>query len=156
MSVITFISKDAQEVKVENVNAVLMSETVKSMMDLDEPPYNISEDPIPLEAVNAKILEEVFNWCVYHDEHKEQQAEKEKYDEEFINRLDDDTLFELILAANYLDIKPLLDLICKTVANYIKQCKTPQEIRKRFNIKNDFTPEEEAEVRMENAWCEER
>lgn len=41
------------------------------------------------------------------------------------------------------------------VAEYIKQCKTPEEIRQRFNIPNDFTPEEEEEVRKENAWCEE-
>ena len=34
------------------------------------------------------------------------------------------------------------------VAEYIKQCKTPEEIRKRFNIKNDFTPEEEEEVQL--------
>lgn len=34
------------------------------------------------------------------------------------------------------------------VAEYIKQCKTPEEIRKRFNIKNDFTPEEEEEVHL--------
>ncbi|KAJ1491295.1 Skp1 family, dimerization domain-containing protein [Baffinella frigidus] len=63
-------------------------------------------------------------------------------------------LFNLILAANFLDIKDLLDLTCKTVAEYIKQCKTPEEIRQRFNIPNDFTPEEEEEVRKENAWCE--
>ena len=42
-----------------------------------------------------------------------------------------------------------------TVANMIKG-KTPEEIRVRFNIKNDFTPEEEEEVKRENAWCEER
>lgn len=29
-------------------------------------------------------------------------------------------LFDIILAANFLDIKPLLDLGCKTVANLIK------------------------------------
>lgn len=29
-----------------------------------------------------------------------------------------------------------------------------QEIRKQFNIVNDFTPEEEAQVREENRWCE--
>merc|ERR1712159_285790 len=34
----------------------------------------------------------------------------------------------------------------------LKHCNTPQEIRRRFNIKNDFTPEEEEEVRKENAW----
>merc|ERR1719198_1058687 len=29
-----------------------------------------------------------------------------------------------------------------------------EEIRKQFNIVNDFTPEEEAQVREENRWCE--
>ena len=33
---------------------------------------------------------------------------------------------------------------------------TPEEIRKHFNIKNDFTKEEEEQVRRENEWCEER
>jgi S-phase kinase-associated protein 1 len=30
------------------------------------------------------------------------------------------------------------------------------EIRRTFNIKNDFTPEEEEQVRKENEWCDER
>ena len=69
----------------------------------------------------------------------------------FIN----DTISEIIQAANYLDIKGLLDVTCKTVANMIKG-KTPEEIRKTFNIKNDFTPAEEEQVRKENEWCEEK
>ncbi|GAB2225216.1 hypothetical protein Droror1_Dr00006007 [Drosera rotundifolia] len=55
-------------------------------------------------------------------------------------------------AANYLNIKNLLDLTCQTVADMIKG-KTPEEIRKTFNIKNDFTPEEEEEVHRENQWA---
>nr|GEW71474.1 SKP1-like protein 1A [Tanacetum cinerariifolium] len=63
-----------------------------------------------------------------------------------------ETLFDLIEAANYLNVKSLLDLTCQTVAEMIKG-KTPEEIRKKFNIKNDYTREEEKEVRRENAWA---
>lgn len=75
-----------------------------------------------------------------------------EWDAEFVN-LDLDALFEVILAANYLDIKCLLDLACAKVASMIKG-RTPEEIRRRFNILNDFTPEDEAQVREENRWCE--
>lgn len=77
--------------------------------------------------------------------------EVKAWDLEFV-KVDQATLFDLILAANYLNIKGLLDLTCQTVANMIKG-KTPEEIRKTFNIKNDFTPEEEEEVRRENQWA---
>ena len=76
-----------------------------------------------------------------------------EWDANFVS-IDQEMLFELILAANYMDIKSLLDLICAKVASMIKG-KTPEEIRKTFNIVNDFTPEEEAQVREENKWCEE-
>jgi len=44
---------------------------------------------------------------------------------------------------------------CKTVANMIKG-KSVEEIRKTFNIVNDFTPEEEEQIRKENEWCEDK
>ena len=72
----------------------------------------------------------------------------------YVDGLDQEVLFDLILAANDWDIKPLLDLTCAKVASLIKG-KTPEEIRKTFNIINDFTPEEEAQIREENKWCEE-
>ena len=74
------------------------------------------------------------------------------YYSEFTN-VEQEILFELILAANYMNIKPLLDLTCATVASMIKG-KTPEEIRKIFNIVNDFTAEEEAQIREDNKWCE--
>jgi S-phase kinase-associated protein 1 len=74
------------------------------------------------------------------------------WDRKFVD-VDQASLFPIILAANKLDIKPLLDLACKAVADMIKG-KTPEEIRAHFDISNDFSPEEEEEVRRENAWCE--
>ncbi|KAK4065948.1 hypothetical protein Purlil1_13992 [Purpureocillium lilacinum] len=70
-------------------------------------------------------------------------------------QVDQEMLFEIILASNYVDIKPLLDVGCKTVANMIKG-KSPEGIRKTFNITHDFTPEEEEQVRQENEWAEDR
>ncbi|KAF5373726.1 hypothetical protein D9758_000721 [Tetrapyrgos nigripes] len=71
-----------------------------------------------------------------------------KWDQKFIT-VDQEMLFEIIFAANYLDIKSLLDVGCKTVPNMIKG-KTLEEIRKLFNIVHDFTPEEEAQIKKEN------
>jgi len=48
----------------------------------------------------------------------------------------------LLQAANYLDVKPLLDLLTTHVAHLIVEARTPEGIRKRFNIKNDLTPED--------------
>uniref|UniRef100_A0A5F9DTE3 S-phase kinase-associated protein 1 n=1 Tax=Oryctolagus cuniculus TaxID=9986 RepID=A0A5F9DTE3_RABIT len=121
------------------------------------------DDPVPLPNVNAAILKKVIQWCTHHkddppppedDENKEKRTDDiPVWDQGFL-KVDQGTLFELILAANYSDIKGLLDVMCKTVANMIKG-KTPEEIRKTFNIKNDFTEEEEAQVSKENQWCEE-
>nr|UDO47102.1 ubiquitine ligase [Pandoravirus massiliensis] len=120
-----------------------MSVTVKHMLD-DVDADN--ENAIPLPNVTGKILGKVIEWAKYHLENPEpvpaegEAAKDEKrtddispWDKNFCD-VDQPTLFELILAANYLDIKPLLDLTCKTVANMIKG-KSPEEIRKTFNIK---------------------
>ena len=101
----------------------------------------------------------MIEYCKKHvdfpksSENNDRQVDDElkTWDADFV-KVDQATLFDLILAANYLNIKSLLDLTCQTVADMIKG-KTPEEIRKTFNIKNDFTPEEEEEVRRENQWA---
>ena len=121
-------------------------------------------EAIPIPNVNAAVLKKVINWCEHHkhdppstneddSESRKKTTDIEEWDQKFM-QVDQEMLFEIILAANYLDIKPLLDVGCKTVANMIKG-KSPEEIRKTFNIQNDFTPEEEDQIRRENEWAEE-
>ncbi|OMO87387.1 SKP1 component [Corchorus capsularis] len=117
-----------------------------------------ADNGIPLPNVTSKILSKVIEYCKKHveapksdDRSASVEDELKLWDADFV-RVDQATLFDLILAANYLNIKSLLDLTCQTVADMIKG-KTPEEIRKTFNIKNDFTPEEEEEVRRENQWA---
>jgi S-phase kinase-associated protein 1 len=162
MPTIKLQSSDGEIFEVD-VDIAKQSVIIKTMLEdlgMDE-----SEDePVPLPNVNAAILKKVIQWASFHkddpaapedDENKEKRTDDiSSWDTEFL-KVDQGTLFELILAANYLDIKGLLDVTCKTVANMIKG-KTPEEIRKTFNIKNDFTPAEEEQVRKENEWCEEK
>jgi S-phase kinase-associated protein 1 len=119
---------------------------------------------IPLPNVKASVLQKVIDFCTHYREDPMNEIQKplkssvmnevvQQWYADFVS-VEQPMLFELILAANYMDIKPLLDLTCAAVASMIKG-KTPQEIRETFNIANDFSPEEEAQVREENRWCEE-
>ena len=60
-----------------------------------------------------------------------------------IKNLED--LYDLIAAANYLDIPALVELGCAKVGS-IMQNKSISELRQLFNITNDFTPEEEKAI----------
>jgi S-phase kinase-associated protein 1 len=123
------------------------------------------ETPIPIPNVNDAVLKKVIEWCTWHQkdpvtvadddaDSRKKTTDIDDWDQKFM-QVDQEMLFEIILASNYLDIKALLDVGCKTVANMIKG-KSPEEIRKTFNITNDFTPEEEEQIRRENEWAEDR
>ncbi|XP_048128620.1 SKP1-like protein 1A isoform X2 [Rhodamnia argentea] len=150
---ITLRSSDGESFEVEEAVAV-ESQTIKHMIEDD-----CADNAIPLPNVTSKILAKVIEYCKKHvdaskAEDRVNDEDLKAWDAAFIkvDQVDQATLFDLILAANYLNIKSLLDLTCQTVADMIKG-KTPEEIRKTFNIKNDFTPEEEEEVRRENQWA---
>ena len=150
-----------------SVELAKISETLKTMLDdlgIDTESDEASE-PIPLPNVNGATLKKVVEWCEHHKaDYKEFADEDEStrprlddipdWDVSFFN-IDQAEIFEIILAANYLDIKGLLNIGCKSVAKMMEG-KSPEQIRQTFNIKNDFTPEEEEQIRKENEWCNER
>lgn len=145
-------SSDGENFEVDEAVA-LESQTIKHMIEDD-----CADNGIPLPNVTSKILSKVIEYCKKHVEASKSEDRSASLDDDLKGwdadfvKVDQATLFDLILAANYLNIKGLLDLTCQTVADMIKG-KTPEEIRKTFNIKNDFTPEEEEEVRRENQWA---
>ncbi|KAM7185663.1 Skp1 family, dimerization domain containing protein [Rhypophila sp. PSN 637] len=161
---ITLQSNDNAMIPVERCVAE-RSMLIKNMIE-DLGDEMITNEPIPIPNVNEPVLKKVIEWCQKHKNDAPQTAEEEndnrkkttdpidEWDQKFM-QVDQEMLFEIILAANYLDIKALLDVGCKTVANMIKG-KSPEEIRKTFNITNDFTPEEEEQIRRENEWAEDR
>lgn len=155
---LVLISTENEKVTISK-KVALMSELVKTMAEGDK-----EESEIPLPNVKAPVLKKVTQYMKYHHDNPPKEIDKplksasmnevvSQWDADFVE-VDQELLFELILAANYMDIKPLLDLTCAKVASLIKG-KTPEQIRKTFNIQNDFTPEEEEAVRQENKWAEE-
>lgn len=157
MQIIKLESNDNKifEVKKEIAEKSL---TIKNMLDdLDDENEN---DIIPLMNVKGDILKKVIEFCEYWYNNESDMTNIDTYTvKEDLSKweinfcyVDQGTLFDLILAANYLDIKPLLDLTCLTVALMI-QDNSIEEIRKKFGIENDFTAEEEKKIMEENEWC---
>jgi S-phase kinase-associated protein 1 len=152
------VSAEGDQVVVTR-KVAMMSELVKTMVEGDQ-----EETEIPLPNVKTEVLNKVVQYMKYHCDNPPKEIEKplkssnmsevvSQWDADYVE-VDQEQLFQLILAANYMDIKSLLDLTCAKVASLIKG-KRPEQIRATFNIVNDFTPEEEAAVRAENRWAEE-
>ena len=68
--------------------------------------------------------------------------------------IDQAILFDIVLAANHMDMKALLKLGSAKIAALIKG-KSIEEIRQFFQMDNDFTPEEEERIREENQFAAE-
>jgi S-phase kinase-associated protein 1 len=148
-------SSDGEIIDVD-VEAAKASNIIKAMIEgRDED----DDEPVPLLNVNGAIMKKVIEWATHHKDDPPAPVDDERstndiepWDQEFL-KVDQRTLFELILAANYLDMKGLLDVTSKTVANMLKG-KSPEEIRRTFNMKSEITPEEEEQIRRENGWEE--
>jgi S-phase kinase-associated protein 1 len=137
----------------------------------------LRHNPLTTSLQVAKhVLRKALAWCSQHKndpaptqfddaDPRKKTTDIEEWDQQFM-QVDH---HEVILAANYMDIKELLDVGCTTVTNTIKG-KPPEEIRKTFNIQNDFileirktfniqndfTPEEDNQIRRENEWVDSR
>merc|ERR1740117_1626470 len=92
------------------------------------------EKEIPLPNVKGTVLEIVVRYMKHHFENPPKEIEKplksqnmsevvSQWDADFVN----------------VDQELLLDLTCAKVASMIKD-RSPEDIRKTFNIVNDFTP----------------
>ncbi|KAH8289552.1 hypothetical protein KR054_007144, partial [Drosophila jambulina] len=72
------------------------------------------EEVVRLPNINSFILKKVIAWAMYHHEVKE----ITDWDADFIN-MDVWALYDLVAAADYLDIPELWSLGCKAMANLV-------------------------------------
>lgn len=147
---ITVISCDQVSSTITSDQA-LVSGTLRNLYEDINP-----GEAIPLPNVKSDILALIIEFMQNQDKiHTDEQKDLTPWELEYCSKMDQDTVFQLLLGANYMDIRLLLELMCGCVANQIKG-KTPAEIRAHLNITTDFTPEEEEQIRKENEWCQEK
>jgi S-phase kinase-associated protein 1 len=113
-------------------------------------------DAIPIQKVEDETLEQVIRYLELTnsnivDEKSLKDRDLELWEKEYTESIKE-IIFPVILAANFLDIRHLLDVCCKAVANTMVG-KTPKQIREMYGIVNDFTPEQEEEMKNEIVWC---
>ncbi|XP_060193530.1 SKP1-like protein 1B [Lycium barbarum] len=145
-TLLTLKTSDGEEFELDEAIAV-KSQAIKNMVEDD-----CVSNAIPLPNVDSKTMTKVIEYWKKHSE--EEGVSKDQlnhFDKNFLN-VHHSVLYDILLAANYLNDKELMDVVCQEVADRIKG-KTPEEIRKEFDIKNDFTPEEEEQILQENAWA---
>ena len=88
------------------------------------------EEDINLLNIRSAILKKVFEYCEEYKDRDPPEIEKPlkssnfhelvpAFDAKFMD-LEISEIYEIILAANFLDIRPLLDLACAKIASSIK------------------------------------
>ncbi|KAL3355485.1 hypothetical protein AABB24_019521 [Solanum stoloniferum] len=140
-------SSDGDEFEIEESIAV-QSGTIKNMIEDD---YTL----IPLPNVNTQKLILIIEYMKKHAEKTNSKEEDiKKFDKEFLKDKSYQNMFELLVAANYLHISDLMNLLYQTIADKIKN-KSVNVVRQIFGLVNDYTPEEEERVREEHKWAHE-
>nr|GMD91853.1 SKP1-like protein 1A [Ipomoea batatas] len=110
-------ANDGEEFEVAESVAVL-SQTVKFVV---EDAGGLGEDfVIPLLKVDGKTLAKILEYCKVHAEDGKSNAEKKEFDKKFVE-VGQAEVYDLLTAANYLEIRELLDIMIQRVADMIKE-----------------------------------
>ena len=156
--ILILISSDSEKISISS-KVCQKSTLVKGMIE-DFP----NETQFPMYEIKGRVLKKIKDYLEYYEDKEPKQIEKplrsmnfrecvDEWDYNYIN-VDKELIFEIILGANFMDIKPLLELALAKIASIIKG-KSTEDIRKILDITNDFSPEEEQKIIEENKWCEE-
>jgi len=152
---VTVAADDNSERVLADINVWQQSETIMEMVKDTDP-----GDTIPLPNVPKEVLDKVVEYMEKmaafkadgtSDEDKKEWTDGYKKSMEAQEKLP--LLFQTMTVANFMQVKTLLDELCKFVAEMIAQ-RTPNEIEDYFNIKKDATWEEEQELIATHKWID--
>ena len=136
---ITLISSDSNSVDIKT-KAALRSNLLKNLIE-DYPSGNY-----PINEVNYDTLLKIKDYLEHYEDSEPKEISQplpkkdfidcvDNWDYDYIN-INEEKIFEIMIAANFMDIQPLLDLTCAKIASEIKG-KNEEEIRRLFKFEKD-------------------
>mmetsp|Transcript_5838 Transcript_5838/g.10530 ORF Transcript_5838/g.10530 Transcript_5838/m.10530 type:complete len:172 (-) Transcript_5838:248-763(-) len=141
--------------------AASLSQTVKDALGVEDDENEHSDD-VEIVKVDTPCLEKVVEFLKHYQKDPLNEIKtplegntfedvvKQTWYQEFVKGVDQPMLFDLVTAANFMAIQPLLDLTCLQVSCQLMG-KSAEEIRVILNIPK-LTPEEEAKAREDHRW----
>ena len=144
---LVLVSSDNQKIDIDSESAQ-KSHLLNGLIS----DFSNQQEPIKLPDIKFDILKKIVEYLTHYKDKTPKDIPKpmpssnlseviDEWDVNFINSIELDNVFDLINAANYMDIPSLLDLSCAKIASLMKG-KTIQEIKTMFNIECDLTEEE--------------
>merc|ERR1711920_1164120 len=127
--------------------SAMMCNLVKSIIEGDS-----EAKTIEIKKVSSDILKLIVTYLIHHKGKvpaeiakpirsvKMEKIVEDEWDAKFINSQTKRTIFQIILGANYMDIKSLLHLGCAKIATLIKG-KSPEEIKNILSEEDDVVKE---------------
>jgi len=142
---LTLISDDDENPRKFPISkrAAMMCNLVKNIIQGDQ-----TAKEIEIQKVTGPVLNLIVEYLQHHNgkvpadinkpirDVKMEKLVEDPWDAEFINKQTKKVIFQIILGANYMDIKSLLHLGCAKIATLIKG-KSPEEIKKILGDDDD-------------------
>lgn len=152
---VTVAADDGSERELKDINVWQQSETILEMVKDTDPGDVIPLASVPKDALDKVVeyMEKMAAFKVDGTSDKDKQEWMDGYKKTMEAQGQLPLLFQTMTAANFMNVKTLLDELCKFVAEMIAQ-RTPNEILDYFNIKKDATREEEQELIAQHKWID--
>ncbi|OMJ73577.1 hypothetical protein SteCoe_27709 [Stentor coeruleus] len=158
MSEITLVSKEGTKIQISSQFSNLSGFIHNILQD-----YQQNED-ISLASVSFINLQMILEYAVHHNFQVPQPPRcpitspniadnvSDPWDAEFVNRLNEDQIIDLVTATNFLDMKSLMDLCLAKIACMFKY-KDIETLRKEYGITEEFTAEIEEKLKSDFPWA---
>ncbi|KAJ2768313.1 suppressor of kinetochore protein mutant [Coemansia nantahalensis] len=157
MNAIQLQASDGQLFAIDREAAALSSLVHNLACDV-----GIDSTPIPMPNVAGATLAKVVEYCTHHRDDVrlckdvadllQDDGLVEPWDRRFL-AVDDDTLLRMLHAADYMGVDALVELCCVAIARLIRDLPA-DAIRSRFDITDDFSALERAQIAAEAALCD--